>query len=514
MPTTTSDADDPALAPLAGIRPPPKPFPPLASDGRALCKLFMSADKKCPRGDACPHAHVPRADRPRCFTHDHYGLCDRGDACWLAHEPGEHAEMRLALMVGVEFAARHVERARVILGEDCVVATGRTKLARHTDALICINSRKHGTMGALRLLYEKDPYGMAKTKRVYAFPREEAFASFVERDSDASTSLAQWVEARLDEAILKANATADAPIYVRVRATPKKLERTLFDALDEMAKRRGEQFACKPPGGGVSSRDCTHCIDAISLWGRSYVGVWETNEKSEPPSGEAPTRCLYEADAPRLPPPGEATMDDFAVLFPLRLQDYRVTTEPICRAYFKLHEALLHANIDVRGDWNCVDIGAAPGGWTQVLSRRMAEDESTSGGVVWAIDPADVSTHLMPDCVKHLRVLAEDAVETVREGLKSTPSGQLRLVVCDANMHPEACVRIAVDFSTKFSSDEESWLILSTKNFCNRRENWLQVVEGCRQKVIEAGYDEVFVKHLFSNCVEEKTLFARRAPKN
>ena len=77
------------------------------------------------------------------------------------------------------------------------------------------------------------------------------------------------------------------------------------------------------------------------------------------------------------------------------------------------------------------------------------EDESASGGVVWAIDPADVSTHLMPDCVRHLRVLAEDAVETVREGLKSTPSGQLRLVVCDANMHPEACVRIAVDFFNK-----------------------------------------------------------------
>ena len=81
-------------------------------------------------------------------------------------------------------------------------------------------------------------------------------------------------------------------------------------------------------------------------------------------------------------------------------------------------------------------------------------------------------------------------------------------------MHPEACLRIALDFSTKFSSMKESWLVMSTKNFCKRRENWLKVIDTCIEQCRDAGYDDVFGEHLFSNCSEEKTLFARRKGKD
>lgn len=81
-------------------------------------------------------------------------------------------------------------------------------------------------------------------------------------------------------------------------------------------------------------------------------------------------------------------------------------------------------------------------------------------------------------------------------------------------MHPEACLRIALEFSTKFSSMKESWLVMSTKNFCKRRENWLKVIDTCIEQCRDAGYDDVFVEHLFSNCSEEKTLFARRKGKD
>ena len=128
---------------------------------------------------------------------------------------------------------------------------------------------------------------------------------------------------------------------------------------------------------------------------------------------------------------------------------------------------------------------------------------------MWAIDPAEVTLDPMPSCARHLRALAEDAVEPVRDALAES-NDELRLVVCDANMHPEACARIALDFATKFQSSKESWLIASMKNFCSKRENWFRAMEECARACRDAGYDEVFVKHLFSNCGEEQTLFARR----
>ena len=37
----------------------------------------------------------------------------------------------------------------------------------------------------------------------------------------------------------------------------------------------------------------------------------------------------------------------------------------VCRAYFKLEEALRVAGVRVGGGWTCLDIGASPGGWSQ-----------------------------------------------------------------------------------------------------------------------------------------------------
>tara|TARA_B110000008_G_scaffold261883_1_gene283645 strand:+ start:5248 stop:6672 length:1425 start_codon:yes stop_codon:yes gene_type:complete len=474
----------------------------------------MLRDKSCDFPN-CQRAHLDVPSRPRCETFEKYGFCDRGDArdCWLRHEPCEAWEMDVCLMVDMEMAARHVERARRILGPRAVVKAGRIKLSRHTDALICIKSDALGAAGAMRALYREEPYGMAKTKRTFVFPREGGWSRTfegLEWDDEAIRAMDAWLEKCIDACVEESGATREKPVYARVRAAPRWLEGRLHDAMDRIIDARGDTLACKPLGGGITTRDCTHCIDAVNLWDRAYVGVWKTSGIYETMevTGSAPTQVLPEKDAPQLPPAGEASMDDLAFYFPLKLQDYRVEVKPLCRAYFKLHEALLRGRVPIEGDWNCVDIGAAPGGWTQVLSERLTT------GCVWAIDPAEITLNPFPTTMTHLRVLAEDAVETVREGLQSTASGELRLVVCDANMHPEACLRIALDFSTKFSSMKESWLVMSTKNFCKRRENWLKVIDTCIEQCRDAGYDDVFVEHLFSNCSEEKTLFARRKGKD
>lgn len=57
------------------------------ADGRALCKMFMTPKKGCLQPDKCRNAHVAFAERPVCWSWDHYGVCAReheegAPPCW------------------------------------------------------------------------------------------------------------------------------------------------------------------------------------------------------------------------------------------------------------------------------------------------------------------------------------------------------------------------------------------------------------------------------------------------
>ncbi|HNV68641.1 MAG TPA: SAM-dependent methyltransferase [Candidatus Ozemobacteraceae bacterium] len=64
-----------------------------------------------------------------------------------------------------------------------------------------------------------------------------------------------------------------------------------------------------------------------------------------------------------------------------------------CRSYYKLEEAFLHAHRSPRPGDTCVDLGAAPGGWSWGALKR--------GARVTAIDAADLAEHVAshPNCV-------------------------------------------------------------------------------------------------------------------
>ena len=81
----------------------------------------------------------------------------------------------------------------------------------------------------------------------------------------------------------------------------------------------------------------------------------------------------------------------------------------VCRAYFKLEEALRVAGVRVGGGWTCLDIGASPGGWSQCLCRRLG-----GNGRVVAVDPA--ALQFSDTKMVHLPVLAEDTDEFRGEG--------------------------------------------------------------------------------------------------
>ena len=101
-------------------------------------------------------------------------------------------------------------------------------------------------------------------------------------------------------------------------------------------------------------------------------------------------------------PTGIATWDDL-VNHAERVKTRRRSRRAACRAFFKMEEAAARGGIVVGAGWRCVDVGASPGGWTQWLTRRLAEAEAAlhdrdgdsvetaarSGrGHVWSVDPA------------------------------------------------------------------------------------------------------------------------------
>ena len=207
------------------------------------------------------------------------------------------------------------------------------------------------------------------------------------------------------------------------------------------------------------------------------------------------------------------------------IKDHRPTHAPVSRAYFKLLEALSRARVPLAHDWDIADIGAAPGGWTQVLSRALAsartdpqaESEPAGSaecqwGHVHAIDPGALTLAPLPDNVTHLAQKAEEAHEALA-GLLG-PSRRLRLVCSDANMHPAAVVRLAAGLLPVSASatTQELWWILTMKNFCKGSMEFAEHIASAEAAVRAHGFTEVHVAHLFANCRDEQTLWARRAP--
>ncbi|KAG5182002.1 hypothetical protein JKP88DRAFT_349085 [Tribonema minus] len=75
-----------------------------------------------------------------------------------------------------------------------------------------------------------------------------------------------------------------------------------------------------------------------------------------------------------------------------------------CRAFYKLREATDRAGIAYQQNWNALDMGASPGGWTHFLSPRVAR--------VFAVDPGsmDADVLALPN-VTYLRAKVQAASE-------------------------------------------------------------------------------------------------------
>lgn len=495
---------DPLLSCLAAIRAPPRELetaPRTADGSRLLCKRFCRADGgSCARPD-CPDAHVPIAQRQTCWTFDRYGVCAREEArradpkaprCWFPHPVPPPADHHIALQVEVGMSDRVVSRCRELLGADAVVGAARADLSRNGDVLVLVTAGHRGVANAARILAD-DEHLAARIKRAYATGANHAAdrkgdernerggdegvlfadASVVGDDADALDATLREKLASLVDAALGGEKDSSFAARIRVRCFPPRLRDVVLEALEARPVLGGSH------GWETCARvdDATHALDVVAVRGRAHVTVWSL-DRTGPDSLRA---WLMDA--------GEAA------------RKRRTDAGAMCRAFHKIEEATARAGVAIERTWRCVDVGAAPGGWTQWLCARL---DAACGGEVFAVDPAelgDFKNGRLPPNVTHLKMRGEDAVETVRR------AGDVDLLVCDANVSPETATGIVSAFVPALRRG--ATLVLTFKDATKGYAEWRRQMESATDTLTAIGFESPRIFHLFSNCSREKTLVAK-----
>jgi 23S rRNA U2552 (ribose-2'-O)-methylase RlmE/FtsJ len=182
----------------------------------------------------------------------------------------------------------------------------------------------------------------------------------------------------------------------------------------------------------------------------------------------------------------------------------------ICKAFFKMSEllaeepqwrtALARPCATAAEQQTCVDIGAAPGGWTELLSR--------SGNVrVVAVDPADLVAEVAERAnVHHLRVLLRDAAsfDTLRAAL---PARGASFLVCDMNVRPSTTAEIIVRMAGLLAPNARVAVTLkiTVRSKAARAEQEADAVAILAKSGV---FEDIRVRWLFANTQHESTLTA------
>jgi len=167
---------------------------------------------------------------------------------------------------------------------------------------------------------------------------------------------------------------------------------------------------------------------------------------------------------------------------------YKSGERPLTRAEHKIIEALKAFNLEVKKDFRVLDLGAAPGGWTKVLSGLA--------GMVVAVDPADLdpSVKALPNVI-HLKCKAEEIPRDI---------GRFDLVLNDMNLDPAESARIMVDLADLLKRDSAAIMTIKFVTR-NRKKHLSQALE-----ILKAEYTGFKIKRLPHNRYET-TVFMRKA---
>ena len=477
----------------------------------------------------------------------------------------------LALQCELGVADRVAARCRDLLGADAVVDAARLNLARAADCLVFVRSapdvrrgRKEalsdngfGVFAAARAL-ARDPHLMATLKRAYCVSVDGVAsadthgAGSISVAGDSRESTLRAVRAAVPELLRGVAAGARAgrereekrkgkmiekKMLVKARCFPRWAAPATHAALEPSAEdaRWFEPIA----------KHATHVLDVVCHRNRATLTLWPAEAVEAPAKrgggDDAEARENAERDAPlssdwkrvsdvvhdvvqdelarttdstvlpypTLPPPHVATLEYLIAQHCERVKEARASKKPMCRAYFKLEEAADRAGVPLSSGWQCVDVGAAPGGWTQWISDRLTatatergKDTFNSAGRVWAVDPGDLELRPFPTNVAHVKKKAELAVA---DG--SVPANDVSLLVCDANGSPELVTSILLE--AKPTLRRGAYLVTTFKNFCRGYVEWRRQMSAARTRFANEGFTEMAFFHSFANCAQEFTYVAR-----
>ncbi len=177
------------------------------------------------------------------------------------------------------------------------------------------------------------------------------------------------------------------------------------------------------------------------------------------------------------------------VVKPIRVsRKYAKGERPFTRAEHKIREAIEAFNVEVKPDYEVLDLGAAPGGWTKVLA-------GTARRVV-AVDPAALEPEVekLPN-VLHLRCRAE--------GIPNG-TGLFDLVTNDMNLAPDESAKIMVAVAPLLRKG--GFAVMTVKYVTRDRRG--HVEEALR--ILEARYSNFMVKRLPHNRFETTLIMQKK----
>jgi hypothetical protein len=468
-------------------------------------------------------------------------------------------------------ADRVASRCRDLLGKDAVVDAARLNLARAADCLLFVrcdgherrvpgvqdvellrNSKKEdenrGVFQTARSL-AGDPYMLSTLKRAYCVSVDgidddaKLGAGFFTVARDSRETLLAALREEIPKLLTRVSGLAGvsppsaAAIKVKARCFPRWASSATHAALDAAGDGHPLDRSWEPT---ALNANATHILDVVCSRNRAFVTAWPAaaTEKANDSiasighharfAGVASHETSAVSPYPALPPRGVATLEYVVARHCERVKAARAEKKPMSRAYFKIEEATFRADIPISMDWKCVDVGAAPGGWTQWISQRLdclrrvsegvrerseRDPGSAAGGIgrspgkVWAVDPGRLELFPLPANVTHVQLKAELAI---REG--RVPTHGVSLLVCDANASPESVTDILLSAKASLRKDGTAYLVTTFKNFCRGYPEWRRQMNASRARFKREGFEEHAFFHSFANCAQEFTYVARYVP--